>query len=121
LQRILISMKSVQSNFLHTKRMANEGMVAQELAELFIDDIKSNEELMNLNIIDNNPATIDGHDGFKFTYTFKTKDGLRKKGITYGFGRGKLIFMMDYIAPEQMYFDKDIKTFEKVRESFHVK
>ena len=121
LQQIFISMKTTESNLEYTKRKANESMMSQELAELFIDNLKSDEKLMNLEILDNIPSVINGQNGFKFVYKFKTKDGLKKKGIMCGFNKGKRIFTLDYVAPEQVYFEKDIRKFENICETFKVK
>ncbi len=95
LQRILVSMKSTASNMTFTKRKATDDMMPQELADLFMDDLKSDNNLMNLEFVSNDPAKINDRDGFKFIYKYKTKDGLRKKGITYGFRKSKLIFTIN--------------------------
>lgn len=63
---------------------------------------------------------MDGRGGFKLVYTWTTKDGYRLKRIHYGFLEGKWVYRIIYQAAARHYFDRDLATFEKLRESFRL-
>ena len=118
LQRIHISRLEVGKDLLHTKKKFAKGMLPQEVADVFIDYFSSNTNIMNQEILENNPAQIGGHSGFKIVYTYQTKAGLNIKGVTYGFMLDNWFYEILYEAAERQYFEKDLQAFEKVKESF---
>jgi len=120
LQNIQIVRLKLEEPLKHTKKKFSRGMLPQEAAETILDDIASNLNHLNVEIIENLPVTISGMPGFKATYTYKNKDDLKLKSIYYGFIAGDWFFGINYNAPQRYYFDKDIKTFEKVIESFRL-
>lgn len=61
-----------------------------------------------------------GLPGFKLVYTFKTENGLRLKRVHYGVLVRDRVYRVQYQAPARYYFEKDLATFERVRESFKV-
>jgi len=65
-------------------------------------------------------ASGDGRQGFRLVYTWATKDGRRLKRIHYGFMEGKWVYRIIYQAAARHYFDRDLTTFEKLRESFRL-
>ena len=67
---------------------------------------------------ENAPATVAGRPGFRLVYTWKTKEGLRLKRVHYGFMDGKWVYRLVYQAAARYYYEKDLATFERVRESF---
>jgi hypothetical protein len=117
LQYIRVAVKSPTSNLSFTKRKISQGMMPQELADLFIDDLKSNHEFMNLEILGNKPATINQHEGFLFVYRYSTQDGLKKKGSMCGYLQGIRAYLVQYVAAERVYYQKDLSVFESVKES----
>jgi hypothetical protein len=83
-----------------------------------LDNIASDQNVLNLEIVENNPTRVSGISGFKAIYTYKNKDGLKIKSIYYGFIADKWFYGLNYNAAQRFYFDKDVQTFEKVVESF---
>jgi len=120
LQFIRIERVSVEQELLHTKKKFTRGMQPQEAAELEVDNMRSSPEVFNFELIENIPTTVGGRSGFRLLYSWKTKDGLRLKRVHYGFLDGKWVYRLIYQAAARHYFDKDLATFERVRESFRL-
>lgn len=118
LQQIRVARFGLDKELPNTKKKVTREMLPQEVAEILIDDLNSDFDLANKQILENIPETIDGFSGFKFAYTFQTNSGLKKKAIAYGFVAGNWVYIISYVAPVRYYFGKDIQTFEKVRETF---
>jgi hypothetical protein len=120
LQNIQIVRQNIEDPLKHTKKKFSKGMLPQEAAEVVLDNIASNQNILNLEVVENSPATISGIPGFKAVYTHKNKDGLKFKSIFYGFIVGDSFYGINYNAAQRFYFDKDIQTFDNVVESFKV-
>lgn len=118
LQNITIDRSHVDTPFSFTKKKFSPGMLSQEAAEIFLDNLASNEIITNFEVLENKPIKLSGHNSFRAVYTFKDKDKLKYRVVTYGFVREKTFYDLSYIAPVRHYFDKDIKTFEKLVQSF---
>ncbi|HEY4485485.1 MAG TPA: hypothetical protein VI702_04055 [Nitrospiria bacterium] len=118
LQYILIETMRVDDALKHTKKKFKRGMLPQEAAEVILDNKTSNSEVLNFHLVENSPARIGGLPGFKAVYTFKDKDGLKVKGIYYGFLLKDQFYGVSYSAASRYYYEKDLKTFEKVFKSF---
>jgi len=118
LQYIQIVRLNIDDPLKHTKKKFSKSMLPQETAEVILDDIASNQTIGNFELIENVPIKISGIPGFKAVYTYKNKDGLKVKSIYYGFILDKWFYGLNYNAAQRYYFDKDIKTFEKVLDSF---
>ena len=61
-----------------------------------------------------------GLPGFKLVYSFRVVNGLRLKRVHYGVLVRDWVYRVQYQAPARYYFDKDLATFERVRESFRL-
>jgi hypothetical protein len=120
LQQIQIARKAIDEELSFTKKKFSKGMLPEELAEVIIDNIRSNPNIMNLKITENTPAEIGGYPGFRLAYTYKTKRGLRKNVIYYGFMIDTWYFDIDYESPARFYFAKYHPAFEKVKDSFRI-
>lgn len=118
LQYIQIGRVKIEDPLKHTKKKFSKGMLPQEVAEVYLDNIASNSDMINLEVIENIPATIHGIPGFKSIYTYKNKDGLKFKSIHYGFMVENYVYSINYNAAQRYYFDKDINIFDKVVDSF---
>lgn len=118
LQNILIERLHIDKGLKYTKKKFKKGMLPQEAAEVILDSIASDQTVLNFEVIENTPTKISEFSGFKAVFTYKNKDGLRFKSIYYGFMIGEWFYGIRYTAALRHYFDKDLKTFEKVRESF---
>jgi major membrane immunogen (membrane-anchored lipoprotein) len=119
LQYIQIGRMKIEDPLKHTKKKFSKGMLPQEAAEVYLDNLATNSNILNLEVIENIPATIKGIPGFKAVYSYKNKDGLKLKSIHYGFIVGDWLYSINYHAAQRYYFEKDIKTFEKIVESFN--
>jgi len=63
---------------------------------------------------------VGGYPGFKLIYSYRTREGLRKKGIYYGVLLGDWYVYLYYEVPTRYYFPKDQAVFNKVNESFKI-
>lgn len=61
-----------------------------------------------------------GARGDRVAYTWTSKDGYRLKRIQYGFLEGKWVYQLTYQAAARFYFNHDLATFKKLRESFRL-
>ncbi len=120
LQNIVIGRFSVDDEFEHTKKKLRRDMLTHEMVETIIDSVSSNPSFLNFEVLEKEPVEISGIPGFRVVHTYKTKDGLRVKGVYYGFIWGDWFYRISYSAPARYYFDKDLKTFEKVYQSFRL-
>lgn len=114
LQSILVENINVNAALKHTKKKFRKGMLPSEAAEVILDNIASNGNIHGFQIKDNKPAKINGKSGFRAVFAYKTSDGLKMKGIAYGFMVGEWFYTLQYEAPQRYYFDRDLKTFEGV-------
>jgi hypothetical protein len=60
-------------------------MLPHKAAEVVADAVRLNPQTARPEIMENVPATIDGHKGFKVAYGFQSPEGLRKQAVQYGF------------------------------------
>ena len=120
LQYVLIQQRPIDQPYSHTKKKLNKGMLPQEAAGIIIDEISSDRRIFNFNVIENIPAIIDGHAGFKILFSYKDKNGATFKTLYYGFIKGESFFNLRYNAAMRHYFEKDIADFEQILGSFKV-
>lgn len=118
LQYVLIQERPINKHFKHTTKKIKSSMLPQEAAGIIIDELASDRHLSNFSVIENAPAVIDGHDGFKILFYYKDKKGTEFKTLYYGFIRGDSFFNIRYCAAMQDYFEKDLPTFEKMIVTF---
>lgn len=120
LQYILLQERPLDRPFPHTRKYLNPQMLPQEAAQIIIDDLKSDPAVMNLTVIENEPVLVDGHDGFKLLFGYRSRDGLMLKTAYYGVIYGSNFYSLRFTAPQRHYFDKDIHTFESILANFHL-
>jgi len=114
LEYILIERINVQDDLKYTKKKFRKGMLPQELAEVITDNIKLNQDVLNLKVTSNKPSKIAGHKGFKVVLTYRDKNKLEYKSIYYGFMEDEWFYGIRYDAPQRHYYKKHLKTFAKV-------
>ena len=68
----------------HTKKTVAEGMRPNELAEVLLDDLRSDGSANGLKVLETRPATIAGAPGFRTTVAFKDAFGLKVKVVLCG-------------------------------------
>ena len=120
LQYVLIQDRPLDRPFRNTKKKFNRRMLPQEAADVVIDEITSDQSVLNFEIIENAPTRINGHDGFRMVFTYKNRDGLKLKTIYHGFLAGESFYNIRYTAVNRYYFAKDIEAFRDVVESFRL-
>ncbi len=118
LQQIQISRSSVDKELPFTKKKLSGDMLLQEIAEVLMDNIRSNPNITNQQFISDTPAQVGGHPGLTLVYTYQTKEGLTKKGIIYFLLFDNWCYELLYEAPERHYFSKDLPAFNRVKDSF---
>lgn len=120
LQSIRIIRDDHKKAFKAIEKDSSANMLPQEVAENLIAEVKASYELDNIDTLSNDPVTIDGQPGFRLLLEYKTDRGLRRKYLAYGFVNDKGLYTMIYTAPTLHYFDRDLKVFERVVESFKI-
>lgn len=120
LQNIRVERFSIDKDLKNRKRKLAVGMLPHETAEIILDDLSSDQSMANITVMENAPATIGGHAGFRTVFTFRDADNLRMKSIYYGVLAKGFFYSLWYTAAERHYFDKDAGTFEKMCKSFKI-
>lgn len=120
LQTVRITRIPADKDLPFTKRKFTKGMLNQEVAEIAIDDLRSNQNLWNFQILQNVPVELSGHPGFKVVYSYQTKDNLKKSGIYYGAMIDRWYYSLCFEAPSRHYFSRDQATFEQLLKTFKI-
>ncbi len=120
LQYVLIQERRVEQPFKHTSKKMRKGMLAEEAAQVIIDEIGSDRGVSDFQVLENRPVRLNGLSGFKLVFTHKNRDGLVFKTQYYGFLLGAWFYAVRYNAAQRYYFDKDIQAFESILNSFEV-
>lgn len=120
-QFVLIRERPLTEPFAFSKRAMRDGMQPEEAAELIVGEIASDTNIRNFSLLENVPARIAGHTGFRLTFLYTDADGFVFKTLYYGFIKGSIFYNIRYAATEggpQDYFQRDLKTFQQVFDSF---
>ena len=119
-QYALIQERPLDRPFKHTNKFLRSHMLPQEAAGIIVDEISSDINLSNFQLIANDPASIAGHRGFKILFTYKDQFGMEFKTLYYGFIKGELFYNLRYTAKKADYFVKELATFQKFMGSFRL-
>jgi hypothetical protein len=120
LQALKISRNPLDKEFQFTKRKLHKGMLNQEVAEVVIDNLRSNQSISNFEILENVPVELSGYPGFKIVYSFQTKENLKKSGIYYGSLVNQWQYYLFFEAPARHYFSRDQASFEQIKKTFRI-
>jgi len=120
LQYIRIGLVAVGDELTNTKKKFAKGMLPQDVAALELDEVRSDQGMRNVELLENVPLQVAGFPGFKLVYSFRAVNGLRLKRVHYGVLVRDWVYRIQYQAAARYYFDKDLATFERVRESFRL-
>lgn len=121
LQKITLERIYVDTQSAYTKKKFNKDLLANEAAEIMLDNVDSHPRVLNLKVLENRPVNINELSGFKIVFVFNNKyNEVKYKGTIYGFIVEEWIYLINYEAPLRYYFDRDIKIFEKVIETFRL-
>ena len=121
LQRIMVSRTVSKDAFPKLKKGADEKLLASELAELQIAEMKSSgEQLSNLTVLENVPVSVGGKNGFKLRLQFKSQRGLDFGQIYYGVVHKGYYYLISYHSPRLYYFEKYLPDFDRTVASFRL-
>ena len=120
LNQIVVSRHLLSEDLAFTKKKFTNDMPPQDLAEVEIGDIHSNPNVSKVDVLENTPLLISGHPGFRMVYQYKTKAGLKVKGIRAGCLSGDHVYRIIYEAPLQHYFPATELVFEQFLTSFKI-
>ena len=99
--------------FPNTKKKLNEKMLPQEAAEVIADNFRMAEGVLQFNLVENVPAEVGGHPGFRLLLEYKMDERLWLRRLFYGTIVNGRFYFLQYHAPRRHYFDRDLETFEK--------
>lgn len=97
----------------HTLKVIRKGMRPDELAEVLLDDLKTEGTAMGFQVLDTRPAQFSGQPGFRAVVTFKDSDGLRYKAVVSGAIIRGYAWQLAYVAASRYYFDRDLPHYER--------
>jgi hypothetical protein len=117
LQRIMITRTEAKEAFPKIKKEASDKLLASELAELQIAELKSGGAT-NLTVVENLPARIGGRIGFRLRIRFLNDDGLAFDQVWCGVLDKGHYYLISFHAPELYYFDKYLPDFDRTLASF---
>ncbi len=121
LQTIAIVRRPPNHAFDRTKKDAADGMLPSELAELEIAEIKARDELTEaLTVLENEPATVSGKEGFRVRVAYRNPRGLEIHEEVCGVVAQSRLYLLVYRAPRLYYFPKNYADFQRTVESFKV-
>ncbi|MCU0558657.1 MAG: hypothetical protein MUD16_00485 [Desulfobacterales bacterium] len=120
-QFVLIRERPLSEPFQFTQRSMRKGMMPEEAAEIVVSEIISDTNIRNFSLLERTPARVAGLSGFRLTFIYTDADGFNFKTIYYGVISGDSFFNIRYAATQEEYFEKDLKTFEMVLESFKLR
>ena len=121
LQTIGITHRPAAQAFPRTRKSVTAGASPSELAELQIAEMKAEtQQMAALMVMGNEPATLDGRDGFRVRVSYHTARGLEIHRVTYGVPDKSGYYRIEYVAPKLYYFDATIADFEKVVSSLRI-
>jgi hypothetical protein len=115
---VFIQQRPLDRSFMNTKKKLRKRMLPLESAGIIIDELASDRRIMNFKVLENAPAIIDGHAGFKILFTHKNKKGFKYQTLYYGFINDNSFFNLRYSAGMQDYYDKGIADFKRILGSF---
>jgi hypothetical protein len=121
LEQIMVRQRTNKKAFPRLKKPASDKLLPSELAELQIAETKREGDLMaNLEVLENEPATIAGKQGFRVRLRFVTERALPMEQLLYGVCDEKNYYLLGLQAPEYYYFDQHRAEFEKMVASFKI-
>jgi hypothetical protein len=118
LQWISVSRTPIDKKLDFTQKKYSKHMLPQEAAEVAIANFRSNPQIFNMQIVENDPVLIGGYAGFKIVYQYQTDKGLTKKGVYYCSLVDEWSYKINYEAPARYYFERDLPALELVKEKF---
>lgn len=107
--------------FPELKKKSQPDMLGTELAELVLAELRSDEVMENLEVIENAPVDIAGKLGIVVHVKFRTEFGLQYERRVYAFVNQEGLYTLTYQAPSLHYFPLHADEFEQTVASFKLR
>jgi hypothetical protein len=120
-QYILVQQRPIDAPFAHTRRTLSRDMSPQEVAAVFLDEMRNDEAVRSFRLVENRTTSVNHHEAFKLVFTYQDKDGLNFQTYMYGFLNQNWFYTLRYNADLACYCNQDIEEFHKFVRSFKVK
>lgn len=90
-------------------------MLITDIPAILESSYRSQFSVNKMSIDSQEPATIGGHKGIRFTYTFvKNEEDVERKGEGVGAFVDNRLYLVCYEAPAIYFFDKDVEKFRQL-------
>jgi hypothetical protein len=119
LQAITVASEDLKDPSSDAIRRFTPGMLPQEASRVDADIVRFTDGVTNFSLLDNEPATIDGHRCYRLAYEYRVSAGLKRRAIRYGCVIGDRLYRLVYGAAALHYFDRDAATFEHMIGTVH--
>ena len=90
-QFIMVRERPLTDPFVFTQRSMYAGMLPEQAAELVVNEVIADTNISNFSLLENSPARIAGHNGFRLTFLYSDAAGFVFKTIYYGFIKGQYV------------------------------
>ncbi len=119
LQRIWLRAVAHDKAFPALEQASHADMLPSDLGARFIAELRAGDSdgLPGLEIEEEGPAALDGHEGFRVQAQYRDADGIRFRVLAYGTVTDKGYVELVYVAPLIHYFDRSLAVFDEVRAS----
>lgn len=119
-QYILVLQRRVNKPFSHTKKTLKKDMPPEEVAGIILDEMNSDDNLLNFKTIEYIPTRVGRYNGFRIVFRYEDKAGRKFRTVFCGILEGSWFYSLRYCAQEAKYSDKDLEAFKKVVNSFNI-
>jgi hypothetical protein len=118
---ILVQERPLSLPFKNTGKLMQPTHLPNEAARIVIDEISADPNLTDLQMIENNPATVAGRPGFQLTFLYADPSGMIFKTVYYGCIHGNHFYNLRYSASAEEYFGQTAwREFVGVRNSLKI-
>lgn len=120
IQRIEIKYRPHEKAFEKLEKGSTIEILPSELAELYIADFKAQDQngLPSLKILNNEPASIAGNQGFQLHLQYTNAKGLEYEALVKGFTNKDGFYVLRYVAPSLHFFKRDKESYQRTLISF---
>jgi len=119
-QYILAQERPLEKSFRNTRKAFRPGILPLEAAAVVIDELKFDRKLTDVDIVTVAPAAVNGKEGFKIIFTYRSEDGVSYKSLYYGFFQQDFYYSLRYTARATLYTGEDVRDFHAVIDSFRL-
>ena len=119
-QYILVQQRRVNKPFSYTKKTLHKDMPPKEAAEIILEEMGSDDNLVNFKTIEYRPTLVGRYDGFRIVFSYQDKGGRKFRTVFCGILKGYWFYSLRYCAQEAKYSDQDLEAFKRVVNSFNI-